>query len=318
MAIAIVGLLWQEVAAIQQDRATTAANDRDWTAADAPARSAAALDPDIGSYQLTAGLTASRAGDHQAAAQYFARVAERDDLPEAWLNLAAEQFELDLPAQALESVRRSLRVGWQRPVISLPAGDLALKLGDPELATEAFGAAMSRIPSLAADPWWAQSDERTSVLPAALEEAVRLASPDHRWEIMLMAGDTARARALAVAADPTGYGSKVVDAWAGADSTATQLLDECRANPLDQVRILWCARLASHRGETAVANAFLDLANISWQSSYVGGAETRVSETGMTGRQLIGDPADLWATYTYRRPAPWDILVPTLLHLTIE
>lgn len=96
------------------------------------------------------------------------------------------------------------------------------------------------------------------------------------------------------------------------------LLNDCRVNPLDQVRILWCARLASHRGDVAGANALLDLANISFPASYVGGAETRVSDSGMIGRQLIGDPADLWATYTYRRPAPWDILVPSLLHLTLK
>jgi hypothetical protein len=66
-----------------------------------------------------------------------------------------------------------------------------------------------------------------------------------------------------------------------------------------------------------MANRLRDLANVSVQSSYVDGAEARVSDTGMVGRQLIGDPADLWATYTYRRPGPWDMLVPTLLHLML-
>jgi hypothetical protein len=118
--------------------------------------------------------------------------------------------------------------------------------------------------------------------------------------------------------DPDGYPVEIIEAWVGDDQIARQLLDDCRANPLDQFLILWCARLASHRGDVAGANALLDLANISFQSSYVGGAETRVSESGMIGRQLIGDPADLWATYTYLRPAPWDILVPSLIHLKLE
>jgi hypothetical protein len=34
--------------------------------------------------------------------------------------------------------------------------------------------------------------------------------------------------------------------------------------------------------------------------------------------KLPADPADFWAVYTYRRPGPWDILVPDLVHLAIK
>ena len=47
------------------------------------------------------------------------------------------------------------------------------------------------------------------------------------------------------------------------------------------------------------------------------GAELRVEEAGLAS-QLFGSPADFWGTYTYRRPTPNDILVPSLIHLGLE
>ncbi len=87
---------------------------------------------------------------------------------------------------------------------------------------------------------------------------------------------------------------------------------------MDVYWLAWCARLEGHRGNVERANELRDLANTAVVSTYQAGAEMRVSDEGMVGMQLLGDPADLWATYTYRRPAPWDILVPNLVHLRLE
>jgi hypothetical protein len=239
------------------------------------------------------------------------------DLPEAWLNLAAEQAEVGRMEEAAASLERALRIGHQRPVIGMPAGELALRIGRPDLADFAFAQTLLRAPSLAADPWWQASDERRDAFSRALDAAVPLAGGPTAWELRLMAGDPSEAKRLAAQDGQPAFALNVIDAWTGNATAADGLVADCVANPLDQRALLWCARIEGRRGHVDSANRLLDLANTSFQSSYVFGAELRVSESGMVGRQLVGEPADLWATYTYRRPGPWDILVPSLIHLKL-
>jgi hypothetical protein len=275
------------------------------------------MDPDIGSYQLTAGITAARAGDHEAAVAYFDRLTQTNDLPEGWLDLAAEQAQLGRNGDAAASLEMALRMGYQRPVVAMPAGDLALRLGRIDLADLAFTTTLLQLPTLAADPWWRTSPERQAALQRALRSAVAAAREPINWELALMAGDVDRAVALGTASSTPDYALKIIAAWGGDTAAQDALVTDCLNHPLSQHQLLWCARVEGHLGHRASANRLLDLANTSFQSSYVGGAEVRVSDGGMVGMQLIGNPADLWATYTYRRPGPWDILVPSLIHLKL-
>jgi tetratricopeptide (TPR) repeat protein len=315
VALALAGLTLQEVPALQQARAAAAADALDWAAADAPARDAAALDPQISSYQFTAGLTAAHAGDHAASVAYFERVVAQNDLPEAWLNLAAEQAETGDRQGALASLRSALRLGYERPAVAMPAGDLALRLGDTDLAVDAFVAAISVSGSLAGDPWWQEEPARIAVLRTVVERAT--ANPTGTsWEIALAAG--ARDLAVRLAGDPAGFPRLVVGAWFGDPPARTQLKAKCDASPLDAGVLAWCARLASRDGDRAAADSFQERASLMNPGAGFSTAELRVSPDGMVGRQLPGSPADLWATYTYRRPGPWDILVPSLIHLRLE
>jgi tetratricopeptide (TPR) repeat protein len=313
----VAGLLWQEVPASSNDVAVSRANIGDWSGADAPARAAAATDPAISPYLFTAGLAASHSGDHAAAAAYFAEVAARDDLPEAWLDLAAEQAELGQTPDALRSVTSALRLGIQRPAVAMPAGDLALRLGDDDLATQAFIRAISTAPSLAADPWWSADEARTRILQEVAESIVGSTLP-LRWEVALMIGD--RERAASAALDPASgdLGPDVVKAWTGDAGALARLLGRCEADPLDLGALLWCARLEGHLGHLDQANDFRYLADTLNGGAFAAGAELRVNPGRAVGRSLQGGPASFWGTYTYRRSTPWDILVPSLIHLTIE
>jgi tetratricopeptide (TPR) repeat protein len=312
VAVAVVGLLAQEVPALRQDLAVALATDGDWAAADTPAREAAAMDPDIGSYQLTAGLTASRAGDHDAAAAYFRKVAGRDDLPEAWLNLAAEQETLGDHADAAASLDRALRLGYQRVAITVAAADLAQRLGNTDLAVDLLATAIIRQPTLAGDPWWQTEPARANVRAAAVERALSL---NGDWSIALAAGEAERARMLAGPADA--FASTVISAWED-DALAGPLLDGCQTYALDLSWLAWCAKVEVQHGHLDAADVYRQRVSLINLGAALEAGLMRVSPTGMLGRQLVGDPADLWATYTYRRPAPWDILVPSLVHLTLE
>jgi O-antigen ligase/tetratricopeptide (TPR) repeat protein len=316
IAIALVGLLLQEIPALQEDQAAVAADRGDWAAADGPARAAAAEDPDVGTYDLTAGLTAAHAGEHLAAAGYFEAVVSRSDLPEAWLDLAAEQLQLGHASDAANSLKRALRIGIQRPAVSMPAGYLALQMGNDALAVNAFAAAIESVPSLAGDPWWRLAPQ-SRVAPKVFEKGITSGPVVDRWEIALMAGDPDRARKLAQeSGDPTGS-QEFIDAWTGGPPAAARIFAECDANPLDVTLLERCGRVSRRLGDPAQGDKYGVLAEAANGGSFSFSAELRVDQGLPIGR-IEGMPASLWGTYTYRRTTPADILVPSLIHLTIE
>jgi len=312
--VAIAGLLVQEVPALRHDQALRAAAAGDWAGADSPARDAAAMDPDIGSYQLTAGLTAAHAGDRLSAIGFFERVVGQADLPEAWLDLAAEQAEAGMADESHASVERALRLGGQPNAISMAAGDLALRLGDRRLAIDLFVRSLLRTPSLAGDPWWAADGPQLEIYQDVLSRATQQA-PEIAWRLWLMAGETDKAR---MAAGDSGFSVLVVDAWTGNAAALDGLLAICAAGPLEVGNLGWCARVLRHLGREPTSEVFRERVELISIGASPLAAELRVSSPGVMLEQLAGDPADLWATYTYRRPAPWDLLAPSLIHLRLE
>jgi tetratricopeptide (TPR) repeat protein len=313
--VAIAGLLLQELPALQLAQAVDLADTGDWTAALAPARAAAAADPDIEPYQFTAGLAADRVGDHAGAAAYFKDVADRDDLPEAWLNLAAEQAAMGAPGDALTSLGRALRLGSQRVEIAMPAGDLALRLGQVDLATNAFADSIVLDPTLAADPWWTTDPARAAAFPAIVSAASSKATPDGRWWIALMTGDVERAGELAALSSSPQIANDVIAAWTGDGVAVARLTARCFANPRDIGGIWWCARIEAHLGNVAQADRYRDQAEVVSAGSSGLTYQLRVNTKPVVGPTIPRSAAWDWGIYTYRRAIPSDMLVPGLVHL---
>jgi tetratricopeptide (TPR) repeat protein len=312
--VAIAGLLVQEIPGLQLQRAVDAANAGRWDLALQPARDAAAMDPDIASADFTAGLASAYTGDHAAAAALFTEVVRRTDLPEAWLNLAAEQAALRDQGAAVNSLRSALRLGYQRPAVAMPAGVLALQLGQTDLARQAFTGAIVAVPSLAADPWWGANPTASSLKPSIVEAALALADPASRWEIALMAGDPVRARELA----PTGIDldiEGVIAAWGGDQGAVERLEEDCWANPGSVGGLSWCARVAQHNGDPQTATTFRALADAELTGTAGRAAELRVTPAWIVGTLPGGPPALYWGLFTYRRPTPYDMSVPGLVQL---
>lgn len=318
LALSLVVLGAQELPALDAARAVDRANEGDWAAADAPARAAAAADPRVASYLFTAGLTAAHAGDHRAAAGYFKDVTTTNDLPEAWLNLAAEQAELGDQTGAVASLRAAIRIGRQRPAVAIALGDLALRIGERDLAVEAFTAAVALVPSFLGDPWWTQDPIRRSVRDDVAQAATVATGAYSQWEIALMMGDATGARTFAAAPGLDPSTIDFVDAWNGDQAAYERLSAQCTAEPMQVQVLFWCARIEGRRGNVDRANDLRYLANAQNGGDYRNGAELRVATHPMAGRTLEGNPAIFWGTYTYRRPTPWDVLVPSLVHLTLE
>ena len=314
--IAAVGLMVQELPAMASEHSVDLANAGRWADATTPAQQAASADSDVMPYLLTDGLAADRAGDTARATADFERVAVRSDLPEAWLNLADEQAIAGRRADAIQSIRRSLRLGIQRPAIAIAAGDLALRLGERDLAIGALTSGLIEAPSFAGDPWWG-SNPQSGVRDAVFSAATANASPTTQWQIALERGDLDAAATLSAAA--TGLdATRITAAFAGDRAAGAQLLDRCLSTPLDLAGLAWCARIEDERGDAARAEDFRVIANTVVGGAGEAGAVVRVADQTAAGRTLAGDPAIFWGTYTYRRNTPWDVLVPSLLHLALE
>lgn len=319
VALASAGLLWTERAASLHADAVAAYNDGNWAAADRLATAAVAAEPVWSPYQFTMGLTAAAVGDHERAAEAFARVATTDDLPEAWLDLAAEQAQLGDETAAHDSLSKAARLGLQRAGTAMAIGDLADRLGETELAVEAFAAAVSQVPSLAGDPWWQADPARASQFEMIVDAAIALA-PGDGWQIALMAGDTERARSLAppptVGPDPFAA-NDVIDAWLGDASAYARVRQSARTHPLDAA-VGWSARLAARSGDRDTANRYLESGFVGNSVAALVSTEMRVSDRVLLGRTIAGSLADFWGTYTFRRPLPWNMLVPSLVELAVQ
>ncbi|MCI0585146.1 MAG: hypothetical protein L0227_20010, partial [Chloroflexi bacterium] len=315
------GLLVTEIPASIAERAVNHANGGEWAAADADIRKAIELDPGWLPYQFTMGLAAAHLGDHERAATAFREVAETTDLPEAWVDLAAEELLLGHEDAVGEALQRAARLGLQRPGLAMAIGDLALRLGDTALSDTAFVEALAHFPSLVADPWWGADPARAARLADLVEAAITKATPDGRWQLALMAGDPDRARRL-VPADAAPAGAvdpnDVIDAWLGDGVALDRIIAICNANPLSGTAVTWAARLEARRGELDAANRYRAWGETMSSGAGILGSEVRVAANPLLGRSVRGGVAELWGTYTFRRWTPWNPWVPSVVQLELQ
>ena len=318
-----IGFLWSvEGPAGAHGEAVGLANEGRWSEAIEPAAAAVEQDPDMPPYHVTYGLALAHAGQHAEAIDAFRRAVAVDGLPETWLNIAAEEHLLGHDSDAISAWDEAMRLGYQRPAIAFAAGDLALTLGETDRAVGALQAAIGWVPSLAGDPWWGGAPERKAVFDRVVDEAIANASVHIKWQIALMAGRVETAWELADGPDvDSELARSVIGAWVGEPppvSGEPYLFERrCAETPLDANPLGWCARLAARAGDTDEANRYREWAFTLGADALLS-AELRVSTEPTIGRTAQGFIAEFYGTYTYRRPTPWDLLVPSLPHLTFE
>jgi hypothetical protein len=207
-------------------------------------------------------------------------------VPEAWLNLAAEQAELGDNGGATSSLERALRIGFQRPAVAVPAGDLALRIDQPDIAVQAFVSALVTSPSLLGDDdYWSSSQLLQQMRRTAAALAGEATGPDIQWELALMTGhqDAARQLARSPGLDPSTV--DFVDAWLGDDAAYQRLSARCTADPRNLTALFFCARIEGRRGNSDWANDYRYLANAQVGGTYRSGAELRVATQPSVGRR---------------------------------
>ena len=312
---ALAALAPIEAVATEMSTGVNLANRGEWAMAVGPVERAARVDPDVPAYQLSLGLVRSHAGDHLGAADAFRRAAAADDLPESWLNLAAEEAALGRREAALAAVRRSLRLGVQRAGVAAAAGDLALRLGDVDTARRAVTRAIEMSPTLAADEAWKDSPSHASLVRDATDAAIRSAAPEARYLVAMQAGRVEEARAMAPREGPAGeLATLVLDAWTGDAPAMDALIALAEAQPIAGP-IALVALVAGHQGHAEATRLK------QWADVINAGTDPRAYEV------VVRPPADragayslasFYGHYTYRRPTPWDLLGPSLIHLELE
>jgi len=311
--ISMVGLIASNLEAMRFQTAVDAANNRDWATAYELAAPIADGDGTIAPFALLAGLAADRAGDTTRAETYFQHAADASDLPEAWLNLAAEQHALGDNASASNSLDRALRLGIQHLEISMPAAELARELGDNETALSTFASALQGAPSLGRDPWWQADPARGAVLPLAIDQAVSTADPASVWPLELILGNPAGAKDAAAHASNVPFARLVIDAWSGDPAARGSLYEMCSAHPLELDDVVWCARVAGHLKEAENAQRFRDQSEAINVGGPSGGLDLKVVEGDPNG--AVPAAAYNWPVYAYRVWGPYNMLVPSLVHL---
>ena len=173
--VAIVGsvalLGWAEVGAQSMDQGKRNLDAGETSAAIDAIGAAIASDPAIPSYHFSMGLALARDGRLAEAETEFLRSASFDDLPEAWLDLAAVRARLGDGAGSRDALTAAMRMGRQQAAVALGAGATYLELGDQQAAIDAFVQALLLGPSLAGDPWWTADPARAAVWPVVYATA---------------------------------------------------------------------------------------------------------------------------------------------------
>jgi tetratricopeptide (TPR) repeat protein len=318
LAVAVVGLVAQERPAELMGRGQIAAGEGDWATALPLFRAAREADPQIPAYTFAQGLAEARAGDPASALEALERVAASDDLPVAWLDVAALRLDAGDTAGTQAALDRALRLGRQQPAILFAAGALLERLGDLPAADAAWSATLQALPSLAGDRWWtdpARADRWPAIRDAALAEL----SPEAAADLWLSSGDSARAtEAAARIADPAARKQiqLAIAAWFGDPADRAALDSYARDHPFDMSAVAWAGRVAGRVGAPEQVGRYR-----LWADIVAGTASGAVGEirVALAGSEAV--PAGLngtfWGQYTYRRPTPADQLVPSLPHLVL-
>ncbi len=153
----VVAMGWSlasERSALQLDAAKSALDAGDAARAVALADDALAVDQSIPPNQLVLALAAAQAGDIATVGPALEAVVGADGLPAAWIDLAWLRAGAGDAAGAQAAIGEGLRLGRQQAALTLAAGGVFERLGDPASADHWYATAIAQLPRLAADPYW--------------------------------------------------------------------------------------------------------------------------------------------------------------------
>jgi O-antigen ligase/tetratricopeptide (TPR) repeat protein len=318
LALSFGGLAVSEGFAAAHDRAVTTANAGNWQGALDDARAAAAGDPDIPAYQVTLGLVAAHLGLQDEAAAAFAKGAAKDDLPASWLGLATAQVELGNDEGARMSLVRALRLGRQQPAIDVAAVGLYERMGDADEAGRALEEALKTAPTLAADDYWRSDPVIGPMLTSLVDEALSGMPVDEpAVELAIMTGRSDQADSMTAMLPPTSRElmELFARAWNGDGRAIDDMTAQLEREPLNLDLLMRTVRVLRHAGRDEEADRFNKWAYVFLGRSVVIHSGVRVARPGEAPSAGTGVKHNFYGHYTYRRPTPWDLIPPGVIHI---
>jgi hypothetical protein len=243
-------------------------------------------------------------------------VAASDDLPVAWLDVAALRLDAGDAAGARGALASALRLGRQQPGILFAAGALLERSGDTTAADADWAATLRAVPSLAGDPWWTDP-ARAARWPGIRDAAIAGMGPESGADFWLSSGDMLQAiRSAAQIADPVARERTqlAVAAWDGPPAARAALDAFAQDHPFDLTAVAWAGRVAARDGDLPVVARYRLWADTVVETASGMVAEIRVAPKGSTVSPA-GLSGVLWGLYTYRRATPEAQLVPSLPQL---
>lgn len=320
--VAVVSALafssWSESVALVQSRAVDAANSGDWSRSLQLARQAVTSDPLMPPNQYVYGLAAAATGQLTEARDAFTRVATADGFPEAWLDLAAIDLQLDHTTAARASLDQAMRLGYQQSTVAVPAAGMYAELGEPGAAAQAVADALVVAPELAGDPYWSSTPALRSAWQAGLTSAIATSGPSTGYQLALFAGNVADAERIAASLGPASSRTAglFIQAWLGDRAALGTLAETAVAHPLDTSTVALAQSAASHLGDQSLAVHEAGIGLQGGSATLPAGAELHIGTRCELCQVVPGANASVYGLYTYRRPLPADLLVLDLPRLS--
>lgn len=322
MAVVLAGatmwLGYSERAALTNDIAVSAANTGDWDRARAAAEQAHEQDPSMPPYGFTLGIAEAHTGRPSEALAHIRASAEIDDFPVAWLDVARLELDLGNGEAGRTALDKAMRLGYQQPQVAFGASQMYIELGDRPAAVSALADALLVAPTMASDPWWAQTGQRP-LLEDALSAALPEATPDVGYRLALEGSrpDVAAAIVASMPPDVRTIPDLVSRAWAGDAAAFDALHARSVDDPLDVATVLACLRVADRSRNDGVPGG-------DWTCDRAGTpglvhpVYVRVVPARLVLTPLPG-PADSTPYFLnfYRREGPFYRLVPGISELSV-
>ena len=318
---AIPALIRADRAAVLAQGGNVSALRGDWQIALDAYDAARREDPGFTLYEIQTASALARVGRTADARQMLARAVEADPIAMNLIGLAALEAELGDREAALDHVAKARALGVREPAVALNAGLITERLGERDLALDAFADAVAWNAPLAQSDIWASTARTVSIDSVVALARGRVDDPADAAIMLAYAGDPAAAR---VELDGIPQSSKrdvyiAATEWLAGDPTAAiaRLRAMLAEEPKDWFAAAWAARIARISGDAPASTRYSRWA-IAVQGDSAPGVIAERSTVPASADAATANLPNNYPWATYLRPIAPHLLAPQLVLIGVR
>lgn len=322
LALALVSptLLRVDQAAAQALAGNGAALRGQWPVALDSYEAARAMDPSFTLYEVQTAGALARVGRTAEARELLAKAIEFDPVAINVIGLAALEAQLGDREAALAHVRQAISLGPGEPMIALNAGLIAERIGDADLALEAFAYAIAIDPPLIQSGIWL-SPPRIATKQEISDRARALTDDFEAALILAYAGQPTDAQLELERLPPSSRREVYIAAteWLAHDpASALARIDRMlQQDPGDWFAAAWAARIGRFSQSANAQNRYSKWALIVQADA----APQVIGQLSAVPAGFDTPSANLPGNYpwaVYRRPVSPHLMMPQLVSIGVE